>query len=130
MRKDSDAKKRSIRLTIPQINNTAATGAEELFQNAVVRPILKFQHDLLVAHFVRYTRKKKLDFSALDSLQQKALVHEVFQHDTNYKTELRGIVLGHFTTGEFETYAGMASEINKRMMKMIEERLVSVIHKS
>jgi len=123
--KSADLSKVQIRPSIPQIANTPQTKPEELFQNETLRPILKLQHDLLLAHFIHHIERKKIQYGVLDSIQKQTLIHQVFKSDTAYKTELRGLIIGHFTTHEFAIYTTMSSAINKRMLTMIEERLMS-----
>lgn len=120
-----DEHKIQIRPSIPQITNTSQTKPEELFQNETLRPILKLQHDLLLAHFIHHIERKKIQYAVLDSIQKQTLIHQVFKSDTAYKTELRGLIIGHFTTDELIIYTTMSSAINKRMLTMAEERLLS-----
>ena len=50
----------SIRSTIKGINDIEDKSPAEQFQNTVLRPIIKMQHDLLVAFFIGIWNRKKL----------------------------------------------------------------------
>ena len=119
--------KQSIRPIIKNISVTGNQRPEERFQNKVLRPILKLQHDLLVLFFESNTLKKKVVFAELSALKKKALIDEIFKKDSQFKIELRGLIIGHFATDEYLEYQKMTSEINKRIMSMANERLISTI---
>jgi hypothetical protein len=118
--------KTSIRPTIKNIGTIENKNPEEKFQNISLRPIIKLQHDLLIAFFQNYLKRNKIDFSQLSTLRKKELISKVFKNDSLFKTELRGLIIGHFTQEEYTTYLNMAADSNKRIMAMIEERLQSV----
>ena len=119
--------KQSIRPAIKSITETENQSEEERFQNEVLRPILKLQHELLVLFFESHTIKKKVVFTDLSTLQKQVLVDDIFKKDSQYKIELRGLIIGHFTTEEYKTYQKMTVEVNKRIMSMAKERLLSTI---
>ena len=99
---------------------------EEIFQNSILRPIIKMQHDLLVAFFQNYLQRTKVDFLELSSFKKTELISNIFKNDIRFKVELRGLIIGHFTLKEYNEYQDMAPEINKRMVAMIKKRLLSV----
>ena len=119
--------KQSIRPIIKNISVTMNQSQEESFQNKVLRPILKLQHDLLVLFFESHTHKKKMVFADLSSLKKIALIDDIFKKDSQFKIELRGLIIGHFTREEYLLYQKMTAEVNKRIMSMAKERLISTI---
>jgi hypothetical protein len=116
----------SIRPIIENIGAIENKSLEEKFQNETLRPIIKLQHELLVAFFQNYLIRKKIDFSALSVFKKNELISNVFNNDTRFKTELKGMIIGHFTVEEYTNYQNMASDTNKRIMTMIKERLQSL----
>ena len=48
----------------------AGTSDVEKFQNEVIRPIIKMQHNLLIAFFESYVQQRKIDFISL-TLEKK-----------------------------------------------------------
>lgn len=114
----------------PKIQFVAPIGngsREEKFQNLTLRPIIKLQHDLLVAFLQSHLRKTKVDVSKLNPFQKNELLGNLFRNDGRFKLELRGLIIGHFTLSEYEDYQTMASNINRRMVAMIKDRLLSAI---
>jgi len=119
--------KQSIRPTIKKINSIENKSKEEQFQNVVLRPIIKMQHDLLVLFFEHQSLKKKVLFAELSDVKKEALIAEIFKNDSQFKIELRGLIIGHFTTEEYRVYKEISIDSNKRIMTMIKERLLSTI---
>jgi hypothetical protein len=85
------------------------------------------QHDLLVAYFKAYLIVKKCQFGTLSNLKQRDYVTAAFKKDSAFKLELRGLIIGHFTTDEFVIYSKSKSDFNKRILAMIQQRITSVI---
>ena len=100
---------------------------EEQFQNETLRPIIKMQHDLLVKYFSAYLLSKKCKFKELTELKRLAFIKSAFKKDNPFKNELKGIIIGQFTTSEFEKYCSNKNDFNKRILAMIQQRLISVI---
>lgn len=116
----------SIRPVIKNIGSNENKNEAESFQNKTLRPILKLQHELLVAFFEHYVRKKKIDFLGLSSAKKNDLMSNVFRNDNMFKTELRGMIIGQFTVNEFDLYQNIYADTNKRILTMAKERLLSV----
>ena len=117
----------SIRPTINSIDPSAETSAEEGFQNHVLRPVLKLQHDLLIAFFHQYTVQNKIDYAGLSALQQQELISKVFKNDNQFKLAARGLIVGLFTLEEYQQYVPMSSALNRRITTMMEQRLLSSV---
>ncbi len=107
--------------------NTNNIGSEEQFQNETLRPIIKLQHDLLVVYFKAYLLSKKCKFNELSELKRIAFISSTFQKDNAFKSEIKGIIIGQFTVSEFEIYCSNKNDFNKRILKMVEQRIISVI---
>jgi hypothetical protein len=96
---------------------------EELFQNEVLRPILKLQNDLFIACFINYISKYKRDFYTQTVDIKLAVIENAIQKDVKFRNALKGMVVGLFTTEEYSLYIKNSSSLNKRMMTMLIERL-------
>lgn len=119
--KDRDSSLQKIR---PQLSiNNSNKAPEEDFQNKTLRPILKLQNDLLVEVFRNYLTKHKIDFSNLAPEKQVTFIANAIQKDTKLRNSLKGMIIGHFTIGEYQYYISRSSEINKRMNQLIIQRL-------
>jgi hypothetical protein len=95
----------------------------EKFQNEVIRPIIKMQHNLFVGFLKNYLQKRKIDFSILTESEKRSKVSSVFKTDNNYKNTTLGFVLGQFSLDEFNAYTNNSSEINKRILQIILQRI-------
>ncbi|TBX66981.1 glyoxalase [Flavobacterium silvisoli] len=100
---------------------------EETFQNKTLRPILKIQNDLFIAVFINYAIKQKNVFFGLTPEKKIAYIENVIQRDIKFRNSLKGIVIGLFTVDEYNEYIQNSSNLNKRMMNMLIERLKSQI---
>ncbi len=106
-------------------NVSDASKPEEQFQNQTLRPILKVQNDLFLAVFKNYLIKQKIDFNSLSPEKKMMCIDQAIQRDIKFRNILKGIVIGFFTLEEFETYIQNSSNLNKRMMNLLIERLKS-----
>lgn len=118
--------KTSIRPELPHLTSTENKTSEEIFQNLTLRPIIKMQHDLLIAFFHNHLLKKKTQYKELNTPKKNEILHTLFKNDTQFKTELRGLIIGHFTVEEYTEYYPMASALNKRIINIVKERLQSL----
>ncbi|MBC5841897.1 glyoxalase [Flavobacterium sp. F-380] len=103
------------------------SSAEEIFQNRVLRPILKLQNDLFIASFKNYITKYKGDFYNLTIDKRLGVIENALQKDVKYRNTLKGMVIGLFTMEEYLLYSNNSSNLSKRMMTMLLERLKSQV---
>lgn len=103
------------------------SSAEENFQNQTLRPILKLNNDLFIASFKNYIAKHKYDFYSFSVEKKLAFIENAIQRDIKYRNALKGMIMGWFTTEEFENYIKNSSNLNKRMMNLLLERLKSQV---
>lgn len=108
-------------------NNTNQSTSEELFQNITLRPILKLQNDLFIAVFINYVIKQKGVFFTLSPDKKMIFIENTIQRDIKFRNSLKGMIIGLFTIDEYENYIKNSSNINKRMMNMLIERLKSQV---
>ena len=95
----------------------------ESFQNATLRPIIKMQHDLILALFQSYVQKKKIDFITLENQKAKDKIKSIFEKDINFKHLILGTIVGHFSAEEFEKYNTNTSEFHKRIIQITIQRI-------
>lgn len=108
---------------IPTSKINDQMGSEEYFQNAILRPILKLQNDLFVSVFRNYIKKHKNVFFDLTLEKKQHYIEQSIQKDIKFRNSLKGMVIGMFTVGEYETYTLNSSALNKRMMNLLIVRL-------
>jgi hypothetical protein len=121
MRAESELK--SLR---PEIFSEQSTWNEmETFQNEVLRPVLKFQHDLII----RLTKDQILfqkQIANVSSIEQKRdIVKRFFISQANFKYFIIGQICGLLTTSEFEFYLKTKKELDKRITNMLADRILS-----
>lgn len=107
--------------TLGTVNNQSSP--DEVFQNQVLRPILKLQNDLFIDVFKNYITKYKNDFYSYSVEKKLAYIENSIHKDIKFRNSLKGIVIGLFTISEYNTYIQNSSSLNKRMMNMLIERL-------
>ena len=103
------------------------SSAEEKFQNQTLRPILKFQNDLFLEVFRNYATKQKGLFFTLNPDKKMQYIENVIQKDIKFRNSLKGIIIGLFTISEYKEYIQNSSNLNKRMMNLLVERLKSQV---
>lgn len=103
------------------------SSSEEKFQNQTLRPILKFQNDLFIEVFKNYAVKQKGVFFTLSPEKKMYYIENVIQRDIKFRNSLKGIVIGLFTLEEYQDYILNSSNLNKRMMNLLIERLKSQV---
>ena len=108
---------------IPSIQNTAETLDLEVFQNKVLRPILKLQNTIFVSVFLDELRRKKQDFTTFNSEDKHKAIKRHLNTNSSLKQRFLGIVMGLFTNAEMDFYQRRMSAINKRIFSMLKIRL-------
>ncbi len=120
-----DQNLKSLRPLIPTISEENITTDSEHFQNVTLRPILKLQDDLLVQIFQQYTIHRKNVFQKLSLEKKIEYIENSIRKDLTFRSLLIGTVVGHFTTEEYQTYTQNETELRKRLINMLIERIKS-----
>lgn len=100
---------------------------EEQFQNKTLRPIAKLQNELFVEVFKNYIKKHKNAFHNFTIEKKLLFIENAIQKDIKFRNSLKGIVIGQFTLEEYGLYISDSSALNKRMMNIVKERMLSNI---
>ena len=103
------------------------SSGEEIFQNQTLRPILKLQNDLFIQVFINYAVKQKSAFFTLTPEKKMSYIENVIQRDIKFRNSLKGMIIGLFTVDEYAEYIKNSSNLNKRMMNLLIERLKSQV---
>ncbi len=111
--------------SVTSINDKMST--DERFQNLVLRPIIKLQQDLLIEAFRNYIIKHKNVFSDLSLEKRIVYLENAIQKDMKFRNSLKGMIIGLFTVEEYKLYIQNSSSLNKRMMNLTKDRLISSI---
>ncbi len=113
----------NLRSSLSNVVTKAETSEIELFQNEVLRPILKFQNELIKSVFVGSLNKHEKDFSKMNHQGRLDYITRVIQKDLGLRNVLIGVVLGMMTVDEIFQYYLHENEYRRRISKMIMERL-------
>ena len=110
----------------PVLNNliNSNTSNIERFQNEIIRPIIKMQNNFLVVFFEDYLKNRKIEFYILKSEDQENKINTILTKDINFKNILLGSIVGHFDDNEIKVYLKSTSELNKRIIQIIKQRLL------
>lgn len=118
--------KNTILLSLrPIISTTPASGLVESFQNLTLRPILKLQNGLIIRIFKQYIHQRKNVFYKLNEADQRTYITQSLKLDQKFQQFLKGIIVGHFTDAEFDQFTSNEPEISKRLLNLLEQRLIS-----
>jgi len=99
----------------------------EKFQNKTLRPIIKMKHELLIAYFNNYLAIQKFDFNDLSEINRIEFIDQAFSKDSQFRNEIKGMIVGNFTLDEFEIHKNFIRESNKRILTMVKERILSTL---
>ena len=120
---DRDERLQRQRPDLPVSKIKDNMSSEEYFQNAVLRPILKFQNDILIEVFKTYIQKRKNVYNTLNVNQKLNYVAHSMQKDMKFRNQLKGMIVGLFSLEEYELYIKNSSALNKRMMSLMIQRI-------
>jgi hypothetical protein len=99
---------------------------KEEFQNKVLRPVLKLQNDVIVSYF-----KSQIKGAAMPDFKMEldTFVRQRLQKDIATRNTLLGMVLGLLSEEELDIYFQDKSEIGKRIMDMLSQRITDQLTK-
>ena len=112
-----------IRPVLKNLINSNTSDLER-FQNEVIRPIIKMQNNFLVVLFEDYLKNRKIEFYILKYEDQENKINTILTKDINFKNILLGSIVGHFNENEIKVYLKSTSELNKRIIQIIKQRLL------
>lgn len=123
--RDFDLKKCRPIITTARITDDMSF--DERFQNITLRPIVLQQHDLLILVFRNYIVKHKNVFYDLSLEKRMDYIENTVHKDMKFRNSIKGMIIGLFTLEEYELYITNSSSLNKRLMNIVKERLLSTI---
>ena len=111
----------------PKLPDTLTEGElkeQELFQNMILRPVIKMQHDLLIMRVKSHFISKRVLFNVMDNKKRTEAIIQAFQNDHNLKKEIQGMIIGQLTVLEFHQYLKIERSLNKRIVQMVRNRMI------
>ena len=99
----------------------------ELFQNEVLRPILKMQHTITLKLFDSHIDNLGVVWNDIKKSKKIKCVENQLSKNIQFKNLVIGIVVGQFNELEMNKYLSNSREYNKRILQMTIQRIVSTI---
>lgn len=112
-----------LALRPPIISEATQMTPAEQFQNETLRPLLKLQNDLLLSVFQGYLQKRKNTFAQMAANDQVDYIDHTIRQDQKFKNLLVGLILGHFTTGEWQVFQADEAELTRRIVTLLIQRI-------
>ena len=113
-----------VRPKLPSSLTDGELKEEELFQNMVLRPVIKMQHDVLILRVRSYFTSKKVIFHLMDTRKRTMAIEQAFLGENFFKKEIQGMITGQLAPDEFKTYLRWERSINKRIVQMVRNRMI------
>lgn len=116
----------SIKKLLPIINfdkNDSMT-ENELFQNSILRPILKYQDSIVCQLTLHFCLQMNPTFNSLATTKQRKMIKEVISGNQILRNNLIGVIISFFDSDDIQFYFNHSKEINKRILAMISVRVL------
>ena len=106
-----------------------AKGHLESFQNTVLRPILKFQNDLILEYLHTHPQfiPQASKINKEDDKSAEGVITKFIKTNHAFRNKLYGMVSAMMTVEEYRVYNQDLSEYNRRIVTMYIERVLSQI---
>lgn len=114
-----------LRPEIPNARVSENMSKEEQFQNKTLRPVAKLQDELFIEVFRNYIKKHKNSYYECSLEKKFSFIENAIQRDIKFRNGVKGMVIGQFTSEEYLVYIENSSALNKRMMNIVKERIIS-----
>jgi len=97
----------------------------ESFMHTTLRPILKFQNELILASIRNEPHFDQLKLENITEEQCRSLIKVFFQKKSGLRAKLVGLIQGLFTEEELKFYFEQRKELDRRITEMLVTRFVS-----
>jgi hypothetical protein len=97
---------------------------DEIFQNKVLRPILKFQHELICFIFTKAPSVLKKSFEQKSDDQKRNIIVDTIKSDHKLKSQIVDSITSLMTLEELAQFHANKSEYHKRIISMAAQRLI------
>ena len=118
---------KELRPHVPTLNSDG-TKPVEFFQNEVLRPIIKFQHDVVISFMKandQFTELIRTKGTRTDFLQK---INVFIGKQPEIKYKMIGMITGLLTREELTDYLQHQKEYDKRIHQMICQRLADALY--
>lgn len=119
----------AFRPTISSIESKIGITEIEKFQNEILRPILKWQHELFESVIICYFSKQKINVASLKNVDLQNWFSQLLSKDIGLRNILIGTVIALFDVEECALYFKNESEYRKRIVSLLTARLADIVLK-
>lgn len=98
--------------------------ALELFQNEILRPILKFQNTGLCRLTLSYCYQMNPAFSSLSGTKKRKMINELLSGNQALRNQLTGMIISFLDDSDWKFYETQQKDIHKRIFQMITVRVL------
>lgn len=116
-------------LPIIKFDITESITEAELFQNQTLRPILKFQGPGLCRLTLIYCFQMNPGFGGLSGTKKRKMLNDLLSGNQALRNHLVGMIISFFDKQEWDFYASKQKDINKRILAMIQVRVLDTYEK-
>ena len=109
----------------PLLSLKKTNSEEEIFQNEILRPILKLQHDLIITLAQEFLKSRNITWEKVKEKDPFQWLNINLKRDIPFKNQLIGMVIGQLSKNELDEYLTFQKEMNKRIINMMTERIVN-----
>ena len=95
------------------------------FQHQVLRPLLKLQHEVVLATVADFAQDYRLPLATAEATEAQRLLTELLTRNTRLRATLVGLVVGLFTRAELAFYRQHRNELNRRLLDLAQQRVLS-----
>ncbi len=113
---------------IINVDNSKSTDLET-FQTNTLRPILKFQNDLILTIINQHLAENKIVVKNLTDNKKTERIHEIVKGNLQLKQLFTGITIALFTEEEITFYHQNKREVVKRTITLLLERICTQLDK-
>jgi len=99
----------------------------EQYQSDVLRPIAKFQNEIILRGFDVYLKKYHLKLEGKSIKDQEEIISKAMKTNKELRCFYQGMLAGLMTTAEFDFYVSRRAEVHKRMTSLLIQRITSQI---
>lgn len=110
----------------PELNLTKLENmsAEEVFQNQTLRPILKMQHEILIALCKDELMKVNPNWELMSIEKQFLFARNTLKSNQQLRNLTTGVVVGKMTDEELDLFLKSKKEFSKRINQMLIQRVL------
>lgn len=95
------------------------------FQNQVLRPLLKLQHAALLATVADFAADYHLNLSPDAPTEVARVLTDLLTRNVRLRATLTGLVTGLFTSTERAVYRQHRNELNRRLLDLAQQRVLT-----